>query len=169
MAKLNSKTSRWPHLQEATLLHRRHSTAQDPTIHHLLPRAGDAEGTWGSGGWGASCLPHQAPLLHLQRGPSWPPPNTCPRMHRPVPLFILCCRVSVHPLGLQGPGPAHAPECLWGPQKDKRVAGAGQPADTERAHRSLQAQVQDRTQAQVMGTCIPTSLFTSKLTLLKQT
>lgn len=37
------------------------------------------------------------------------------------------------------------------------------------AHRSLQAQVQDGTQAQVMGTCVPTSLFTSKLTLLKQT
>lgn len=86
MAKLNSKAYPGGLPLQATLS-TWHSLPRTPpsTIYSHGPGMQEDPGEWGMG---ASCLPHQAPLLHLQRGPSWPPPNTCPRMHRPVPMFI---------------------------------------------------------------------------------
>ena len=57
-------------MQEATLPHRRHSTAQDPTIHHLLPRAGGAEGTWGRRGWGHHIRPISRPFSPCSGAPA---------------------------------------------------------------------------------------------------
>lgn len=45
--------------------------------------------------------PIRAPLLHLQLGPQLAHSQHLPSDAPSVPLFILCCRVSVHPLGLQ--------------------------------------------------------------------
>lgn len=129
---------------------------------------GVRRGPGGAGGGGHHIRPISCPFSPCsgpQPASSQHLPSDAPSSAPIRPVTRAFCPST----GLQGPGPACVPKYLRGPQKDKRAAGAGQPADTERAHYSLQAQVQDGTQAQVKGTCVPTSLLTSKLTLLKQT